>query len=50
MNKQTDLSAKLASSVRSLRDFLEFLASQGQCITWPDGTQNRGVASSFLTD
>jgi 4-hydroxybenzoate decarboxylase len=36
MNKQTDLSAKLASSVRSLRDFLKFLTSQGQCITWPD--------------
>jgi 4-hydroxybenzoate decarboxylase len=36
MNKRTDLSAKLTSDVRSLRDFLEILTSIGQCITWPD--------------
>jgi 4-hydroxybenzoate decarboxylase len=36
MSKRADHSAKLTSDVRSLRDFLELLASQGQCITWPD--------------
>jgi 4-hydroxybenzoate decarboxylase len=36
MSKRTDLSAKPTSDIRSLRDFLVLLASQGQCITWPD--------------
>ena len=36
MNKYSDLPIKLATSVRSLRDFLELLDSHGQCITWPD--------------
>jgi 4-hydroxybenzoate decarboxylase len=35
MNKKTDELARPASSIRSLRDFLEVLASLGQCITWP---------------
>jgi 4-hydroxybenzoate decarboxylase len=35
MNKKTDKPARPASSIRSLRDFLELLESQGQCITWP---------------
>lgn len=36
MNTTRDLPDKLASSISSLRDFLDLLESHGQCITWPE--------------
>lgn len=36
MNKQSELPAKLASTVDSLRDFLDLLDANGQFLTWPD--------------
>jgi UbiD family decarboxylase len=36
MNKRQDMAADVAAKVGSLRDFLEFLESNQQFITWPD--------------
>lgn len=36
MNKQSEFSASVAAKIGSLRDFLDYLATHNQFITWPD--------------
>ncbi len=36
IDKRSDALAQRAATITSLRDFLEFLADHGQCVTWPE--------------
>jgi len=36
INSFSEAARAVAKRIHSLRDFLEFLSEQGQCITWPD--------------